>query len=260
MDQTPTRSRTYARELLPNLFQILPGDRSAHVYLLKGRHSNVLIDSGLPTAWDMTCAGIAEAGLQPADIHMVLLTHEHIDHAGGAPRFPRQTLIGAHRLAASKLALKDEFALMNQVFELIADDIHTDILLAEGTVIDLGDFELHVRHTPGHCSGAVCFYEARNHLLFSGDTVMAKGIIGGVLGSGNVSDYLNSLHYLAQLRIEHLLPGHGRTSTSADSDIASGIGRLEQLLAESKTLFDAVRHSQHSFDQITRSLRDLNLK
>lgn len=260
MSEPSTRPRTPARELLPNVFQILPGDRSAHVYLLKGRHSNVLIDSGLPGNWEQTRAGLADAGFEPDDIQMVLLTHEHIDHAGGAPYFPRRTLVGAHRLAASKLALKDEFALMNQVFAVKVDDFHIDILLAEGTTIDLGDFELHVLHTPGHCSGAVCMYEARHKILFSGDTIMARGIIGGVLGSGNISDYLNSMHRLAHLRIDHLMPGHGRHSTNADEDIARGVERLELLLDESRTLFDAMRHSQHSFDQITRSLRDLNIR
>ncbi len=260
MNETPTRQRPRAKELLPNVFHLMPGGRSAHTYLFKGRHSNVLVDSGLPNSWDDTRAALAEAGLAPEDVNMVLLTHEHIDHAGGAPMFPRHTLVGAHRLAASKLSMKDEFALMNQVYELSLDDFHIDLLLAEGTMIDLGDFELHVLHTPGHCSGAVCFYEARNRVLVSGDTIMANGVIGGVLGSGNVSDYLNSLRRLEMLRIDQLLPGHGRVSTNADHDLRRGVERLEQLLNESKTLFDAVRHSQHSFDQITRSLRDLNLK
>jgi len=259
IETNATASKTTVRELLPNLYQILPGGRAAHTYLMKGRHSNVLIDSGLPSTWPQVQNGLAEVGLTPADVNVVLLTHEHIDHAGGAPYFPRQTLVGAHRLAASKLSLKDEFSLMNQAFELTLDDFHIGLLLAEGTVIDLGDFELHVLHTPGHCSGAVCFYEARHHVLFSGDTIMANGVIGGVLGSGNVSDYLNSMHRLAMLKVEHLLPGHGRVSTNSDYDIKRGTERLEQLLNESKTLFDAVRHSQHSFDQILRSLRDLNL-
>lgn len=227
---------------------------------MRGRCSNVLIDSGLPTDWDTLKLGLGELGLAPDDINLVLLTHEHIDHAGGATMFPRHTMIGAHRLAATKLALKDEFALMNQVFELAVDDVHIDLLVGEGTEFDLGDFHLQVLHTPGHCSGALCFVETRNKLLISGDTVMANGVIGGVLGSGNVSDYLASVKRLANLRIDKILPGHGRISTDSERDIDKAIGRLDCLLSESKTLFDAVRHSQHSFDQITRSLRNLNLR
>ena len=235
------------------------GGRSAHSYVLKGRRTNVLIDSGLPSHWDAQLAALAEVGLKPADINLVLLTHEHIDHAGGATLFPSTTLIGAHRLAASKLLVKDEFALMNQAFALSLDDFYIDLLLAEGTEIDLGDFRLRVIHTPGHCSGAVCFLETNHGLLFSGDTVMAHGVIGGVLGSGNISDYLDSVRHLATLRVNKILPGHGRVSTVPDADIKRAIERLELLHEESKILFDAVRHSQDSFDQIVRSLRNLNM-
>lgn len=251
--------RAVAREVVPNVYQLALGGRSAHSYLLKGHRSNVMIDSGLPNHWDAQVAVLESLGLKPADINLVLLTHEHIDHAGGATQFPASTLIGAHRLAASKLSLKDEFALMNQAFELSLEDFHIDLLLTEGTEIDLGDFRLRVIHTPGHCSGGVCFLETHNNLLFSGDTVMANGVIGGVLGSGNISDYLDSVRHLALLRVEKILPGHGRVSTDFSGDILRAIERLELLLDESKILFDAVRHSQDSFDQITRSLRKLNM-
>jgi glyoxylase-like metal-dependent hydrolase (beta-lactamase superfamily II) len=254
-----TRERAKAREVVPNVYQLMLGGRSAHSYLLKGRRSNVLIDSGLPSHWDEQVSALAGLGLKPSDINLVLLTHEHIDHAGGASLFPPGTLIGAHRLAASKLAVKDEFALMNQAFALDLDDFYIDLLLAEGTEVDLGDFHLRVIHTPGHCSGAVCFLETAHGLLFSGDTVMANGVIGGVLGSGNISDYLDSVRQLSTLRVEKILPGHGRVSTDSASDIKRAIERLDLLLEESKILFDAVRHSQDSFDQIVRSLRNLNL-
>lgn len=260
MNATATRVRPVAREIVPNAYQLVIGGRSAHAYLLKGKFSNVLIDSGLPSDWATLTRGLGEVGLAPEDINLVLLTHEHIDHAGGATLFPRRTMIGAHRLAASKLALKDEFALMNQVFELTLEDCHTDLLVDEGTEFDLGEFHLQVLHTPGHCSGALCFVETQNQFLISGDTVMANGIIGGVLGSGNVSDYLASVKRLANLRIDKILPGHGGISSNSERDIDQAVERLETLLSESKVLFDAVRNSQHSFDQITRSLRNLNLR
>lgn len=260
MNNGSTKARSIVREVVPNAYQLVIGGRSAHAYLLKGKFANVLIDSGLPSDSATLVEQLRELGLVPADINLVLLTHEHIDHAGGATMFPRHTLVGAHRLAASKLALKDEFALMNQVFDVAVDDFHVDLLVGEGTEFDLGDFHLQTLHTPGHCSGALCFLETRNQLLISGDTVMANGVIGGVLGSGNVSDYLASLKRLANLRIARILPGHGSVSTDADRDIERAVGRLELLLDESKVLFDAVRHSQHSFEQITRSLRNLNLR
>ncbi len=167
-------------------------------------------------------------------------------------------MVAAHRLAANKLTLQDEFVLMNKAFGSQADVFHIDILLSENTVINLGNYELHVIHTPGHCSGAVCFYEPNHRLLFSGDVVMATGIVGGVLQSGNISDYIHSMRRLAALRIDHLYPGHGRIFDKGESDVQKGIVRLETLLEESKTLFQVVQNSQHGYDHIMRSLRDLN--
>ena len=147
---------------------------------------------------------------------------------------------------------------MNKAFGSVADEFHIDLFLNEGTTINLGNYELQVISTPGHCSGAICFYEPNHRLLFSGDVVMANGIVGGVLQSGNISDYIYSLKRLSSLRIDHLYPGHGRISTNGEQDVLCGIDRLETLLDESKVLFQVVQNSQHGFDHIMRSLRDLN--
>lgn len=245
-------------EIYPNIYQIYGQNRSAHAYLIKGRSKNVLIDSCLPDGVASVTACLAEVGLSPDDLDLVLLTHEHIDHAGGVPFFGRTALVAAHRLAANKLTLQDEFVLMNKAFGSGGDEFHIDLFLSEDTTINLGNYELHVIHTPGHCSGAVCFYEPAHRLLFTGDVVMANGIVGGVLQSGNISDYIHSLRRLSTLKVAHLYPGHGRISATAEDDIVKGIERLETLLDESKLLFQVVQNSQHGFDHIMRSLRDLN--
>ena len=255
-DQQTTRK--LIAEIYPNIYQIYGQNRSAHAYLIKGQSRTVLIDSCLPDGTENVVAALAEVGVTPNDIDLVLLTHEHIDHAGGVPFFGKKAMVAAHRLAANKLTLQDEFVLMNKAFGSQADVFHIDLFLSENTVINLGNYELHVIHTPGHCSGAVCFYEPNHRLLFSGDVVMATGIVGGVLQSGNISDYIHSMRRLAALRIDHLYPGHGRISDRGESDVQKGIVRLETLLEESKTLFQVVQNSQHGFDHIMRSLRDLN--
>ena len=247
-------------EIYPNIYQILGANRAAHAYLVKGLRKNVLIDCGLPTTTEHLLGALRDLGLRPRDIHMVLLTHEHIDHAGGAPAFHGSAMIAAHRLAANKLVLKDEFALMNRAFEQVLEDFEIDLLLQEGASINLGNYELEILHTPGHCSGGISIYEPNHRLLFSGDTIMANGILGGVLGSGNVSDYIHTLRRLSTLKISHLYPGHGKLSNQAEADILLGIERLQSLMDEGKLLFDVMKNSTHSFDHIMRSLRDLNVK
>jgi hydroxyacylglutathione hydrolase len=247
-------------EVAPGIFQILGHKRAAHAYVVKGRRRNVMIDSGLPNTFAITESCLAEIGLATSDIDMVVLTHEHIDHAGGAALMPKKCLVAAHRLAANKLALKDEFALMNHAFALNTDHYEVDICLEQGSTIDLGSHELEIIYTPGHCSGAICIYEHRNKAMFTADTIMANGIVGGVLGSGNISDYVNSLRRLRAWGIDLLLPGHGQNSTQAAQCIDIGIDRLEHLLQESREVFNTLKNSSHAFDSVMRSLRELNVK
>ena len=247
-------------EVYPDIYQITGTNRAAHAYLIRGTRKNLLIDAGLPNTATHLTACLRELGLRPRDIHMVLLTHEHIDHAGGAPTFSGSATIAAHRLAANKLVLKDEFTLMNRAFEEMVEDFEVDVLLDEGSAINLGNYELEILHTPGHCSGAICVYEPNHRLLFSGDTIMANGVVGGVLGSGNASDYIHTLKRLSGLKVSHLYPGHGKLSNTPEADIQMGMERLQALMDDTKTLFDAVKHANHGFDQIMRSLRELNIK
>ena len=253
-------SKKCISEVANGIYQILGHNRAAHAYVVKGRRRNIMIDSGLPNTFIQTQAGLAEIGLTPSDIDMVLLTHEHIDHAGGAALMPEKCLVAAHRLAANKLALKDEFSLMNHAFSLNTDHFEVDICLEQGSVIDLGSHQLEIIHTPGHCSGAICVYEHSQKVLFSADTIMANGIVGGVLGSGNISDYVNSLRRLRAWRADLLLPGHGQNSTNVAENIDVGIERLETLLHESREVFNSLKNSGHGFDSVMRSLRELNVK
>jgi glyoxylase-like metal-dependent hydrolase (beta-lactamase superfamily II) len=253
-------SKKTINQVASGIYQILGHNRAAHAYVIKGRRRNVMIDSGLPNTFQITEACLSEIGLATTDIDLMLLTHEHIDHAGGAALMPSHCLMAAHRLAANKLALKDEFALMNHAFSINTDHFEVDICLEQGSVIDLGSHELEVIHTPGHCSGSICVYEHHNKVLFSADTIMANGIVGGVLGSGNISDYVNSLRRLRSWRADLLLPGHGQNSINVVENIDIGIDRLETLLHESREVFNSLKNSGHGFDHVMRSLRELNVK
>jgi hydroxyacylglutathione hydrolase len=250
----------HIHEVAPGIFQILGRNRSAHAYVIKGSRRNVMIDSGLPTTFDLTVDALASINMMPKDIDLILLTHEHIDHAGGAVLMPPSCIVSAHRLAANKLALKDEFSLMNHAFSVNFNAFEIDIHLEQGSVIDLGSHKLEIIHTPGHCSGSICVYEHRHHVLFSADLIMANGIVGGVLGSGNISDYIDSLRRLRIWQADLLLPGHGQNTTAVAESIEIGIQRLENLLHESREVFNLLKSSEHGFASVMRSLRNLNIK
>ncbi len=251
--------RSRVAECAPGVFHILGAQRSAHAYLLRGSRRIALVDTGLPGTTPYLVQCLETLGIAPRDIDVVILTHEHIDHAGGASHFAGTSLIAAHRQAAAKLQLAEEFSIMNKGFDAEVKPFEADLLVEEGTVIDLGGIRLEVIHTPGHCSGSICLYEPARRLLLSADTIMAQGVVGGVLMSGNISDYIESLDRLARLRIDLLLPGHGKLSSDAERDILAGRARLVQMLEDSHTLFASLRDTGKGFADVMRSLRDLNL-
>ncbi len=236
-----------------------PGGGGCKVYLVRGTRRNVLIDAGLPHDYPFIEAHLGALGLEPGDIDMILVTHEHLDHLGGVARFPRRTLVAAHPRAANKIAMQDDFVLMNDLFGLAPAAFHVDVEIEDGSRIDLGGTALHAVHTPGHVSGALCFYEPERQLLFTADTLFAGGTLGGIYASGNNSDYAASLRRLSALRIRHLFPGHGRNSDTPLEDCEAGIRALERLQADTRALFDAMQHGS-SFRYVFRGIAAYSLR
>ena len=91
----------------------LSGDFDSHVYLLDGGDEAALVDCGMGTdsGTERVLANIAAAGVDPARIRRILLTHYHTDHAGGAgtykERLGARVAIGAGAAPALERADPD---------------------------------------------------------------------------------------------------------------------------------------------------------
>jgi hydroxyacylglutathione hydrolase len=248
----PARPSEWKR-LRENVFYLMgePGGGGCKVYLVRGSKRSVLIDAGLPYDFPYLKSHLEALGLVPEQIDMVLLTHEHMDHVGSTPYFPARTVVAAHPRAANKIDMLDDFVMGSDVYDLTPSSFHIDFQIPDDTVIDLGGCALRTIHTPGHVSGAVCFYEPESQLLFTADTIFAGGILGGIFASGSNSDYQGSLRKLLSLRIAEMFPGHGRNSVTPHDDIERGIRTSEQLARETRALFDSMGHG-NSFSYIFR--------
>jgi len=233
----PGKKKPDIIELKPNIYLIRAVRPGSHVYLIKGQRKNVLVDSGMAGSFPQLKQRLAKVDLKPSDIHLIILTHEHFDHIGAAALSFDNAVVAAHRLAANKIQLQDEFVMMNKYFELPAKPFNADIWLEGDTMLELGNYRLRVLHTPGHCSGCICLYEPDHKLLFTGDTVLAGGLLSGVFPSGSISDYVNSLERLKSLKLMALYPGHGKISTTPVEDMKKAVGAARALLEESKELF-----------------------
>ncbi|HEX7627585.1 MAG TPA: MBL fold metallo-hydrolase, partial [Candidatus Methanoperedens sp.] len=133
----------------------------ANAYLVNG---TILIDVGMDSS-----EIISELGkhISLDDLEMIILTHCHYDHSGGAEGVAKATgaKIAVHKNDASLLGNPDASA--SRLFGKKAPIIVPDILLAGGE--KFGDLE--IIHTPGHTPGGICLYDPISKNLFSGDTV-----------------------------------------------------------------------------------------
>jgi glyoxylase-like metal-dependent hydrolase (beta-lactamase superfamily II) len=226
-------------EVGPDIYQFRSEKPGSHIYLIRGRSKNVLIDTGTTSHFPLLKSRLSDVGLRVRDVHLVLLTHEHFDHIGATAFFHRTAVVAAHRLAANKVELQDDFVTLNRYYNVPSKPFWVDIWLEDGAVIELGNRRLRVVHTPGHTSGCVCYFEPDEGLLFSGDTVFAGGTLSDVAGSGSVSDYMESVQRLNNLKIKKILPGHGRSSDAPEEDMPKALENARELLSDSKVFFEA---------------------
>lgn len=193
-----------------------------HVYLVDGGGECALIDAGAGRDPDATLREIRRDGFDLSRIHYLILTHPHADHAGGAfalkQRLGLQVLCHPH--AADILERGDEAAVhlpAARACGLFPQDIAlpacpVDRRVGEGDRIRVGELELRVLDTPGHCRGHLSLYfelGGRPH-LFCGDLVFHGGrILAQSIPDCDLQEYAASVLRLAELPVEVFLPGHG---------------------------------------------------
>ncbi|WP_249346166.1 MBL fold metallo-hydrolase [Microbispora sp. H11081] len=144
-----------------------------HCYLLRAAGRTVLVDTGIggahsPATWaplpGRLGGALAGAGADPADVDVVVLTHLHSDHAGGAvvdgaPAFPRARYV----LQRSET----EWA-SGPVRELILDPLRDRLDVVDGDAEPVPG--VRVLHTPGHTPGHQCVEVG--DVIMSGDAVL----------------------------------------------------------------------------------------
>ena len=89
-----------------------------------------------------------------------------------------------------------------------------------GDIIDLGQYQIELIHTPGHVSNHFCYLLQQEQLLFTGDHVL-QGTTSVILPpDGDMSDYLSSLAMLQEKELRFLAPGHGGVMEDPQAEIA----------------------------------------
>ncbi|KAA0011016.1 MAG: MBL fold metallo-hydrolase [Thermoplasmata archaeon] len=181
----------------------------SNVYLIKGQ-KNTVIDtgSGFDTGYILD---ELKKNIDIHDIDQIILTHEHVDHTGGAEHL-RKKLDDVKILAHEEVArvLEEGIEPSALLFSLPSPKVDVDIKLKDGDRVKIGDDTYIVLHTPGHSKGSICLYCDEKKTLFSGDTIFAYGGIGRYdLPGGDLMELQKSIQRLSELDVKNLYPGHG---------------------------------------------------
>ena len=144
----------------------------------------VFIDCGTSHAVPAMLKALEAVGLGPEAVERVILTHVHLDHAGGVgallerlpnarvgvhPRGARH-LINPARLVESATAVYGEGDMARHYGTIVPVPAHRLDEIADSQTLLLGERELFCLHTPGHAEHHLCIWDARSHSWFTGDT------------------------------------------------------------------------------------------
>jgi glyoxylase-like metal-dependent hydrolase (beta-lactamase superfamily II) len=194
----------------------------SYAWLVPTPHGVLLVDTGMDPAATAILDELARRGQGPDDVHTVLLTHGHVDHVSGGPRFPRaRVLVGE---ADARMATGEEAStsLASRIFGLFlqrgvgkapepVDDGHVETI--DGVVV-------RAIAVPGHTRGSVAWVVG--DVLFSGDACMNAGPDGVAPSPWFVDESFDlataSIARLAGAGLDRMADGHvGVTEGAADA-------------------------------------------
>lgn len=230
-----------------------PSPAWVNTYVLRADLGLLLIDCGVDwtPGFDALLAGFGQLGLNPSDVHTLVVSHLHPDHVGMAPRLIRELgcRLVMHRNAAGGVGHYNnthqlvswtmDFGSKHGVPQAEAAAFgHFDrpdwmpqisepaVVVDDGDRIPLDENRfLEVLHTPGHEHSHICLRDSKTGILFSGDHILGR-ITPVIMWDHTETDvlalYLESVCRLVDLGIGLTYPAHG-------SIVERGAQRGEQI-------------------------------
>ena len=169
----------------------------------------ILIDTGAGRSVDMIIENIASVGVEPESVNTVVLTHNHIDHVGGA-RILRDRLgasIVMHELDADAVRSGDAHATAAAMYGVEFPPTPVDRTFSgETDTITTGGIDLVLLHTPGHTPGSISPY-----VTHEGTTILfAQDVHGPFLPAfgSDIYQWRESMEKLLELEPDILCEGH----------------------------------------------------
>ncbi|HEX2030247.1 MAG TPA: MBL fold metallo-hydrolase [Actinomycetota bacterium] len=245
-------------------------DRVTSAYLVAAERP-ALVETGPTTSGEALRRGLRDLGIGPADLAHIVVTHIHLDHAGGAgalaPHFPDAT-VWVHERGAPHLA--DPTKLVGSAERVYGAERLRELFgpvqpvprerlraVADGDRIDLGDRQLEVVYTPGHASHHVCLVDSASGGAFVGDAVGVFLPDVGILRPASpppefdLELALSSIERIAERRPPVLLFSHFGPHAEVSHLCALAIQRLRKWAR----IVEQTMESTEDLDEVVRMLR-----
>lgn len=160
--------------------QMFQQDAFGAIYLIDDE-KKAIVETGTSLEVDRILEAVRGFGLKPADVDALIVSHIHMDHAGGAgfllDSMPRakvyvhergaKHLVDPTRLVASaRAALGPEAAYFGTMTPIRADRL---VAVRDGMRLDLGKHELEFLDSPGHAPHELTVLDRRNGCVYTGD-------------------------------------------------------------------------------------------
>jgi glyoxylase-like metal-dependent hydrolase (beta-lactamase superfamily II) len=200
------------------IIPVTPFQQNCSLIWEEETHTGAVVDPGGDVGTIMQA--VAKAGVT---VEKILLTHGHIDHAGGAADLRDRLKVKIEGPHSGDSFLLDGLERSGAQYGYKARAVTPDRWLREEDKVTVGGLEFSVLECPGHTPGSVVLFNPVHRFCFMGD-VLFQGSIGRTdFPYGSHEGLLNSIRdKLLPLGDDvAFLPGHGPASTIGDERLSN---------------------------------------
>ncbi len=162
-------------QIKENIYQLDFQNFGSCVYVLKINEKIILIDTSSKATREELLEDLKTLEIKQENVEVVILTHNHYDHIENLELFSDAKIYSPEKL--------NENSIIKEIPEM------------------------KIIETPGHAQESKCYLY--KDILFSGDTIFHRGIIGRTdFPGGSEEQMINSLKKLKKINYKILCPGH----------------------------------------------------